>query len=339
MSSGTSYPNPAEPAFAPPPSHIAIASTILVHPHHTTRASSIERLEASTDALILLRQVMATFGPINFNVGKAFAFTSAHNISLRQGQSRRTNGPGSSLAKSSDEHYEEPINSSLAKESSLWQRSQDFWHVVGWGLNCSMKYPNRWEYWKIWLDYMLEVLEADWDERSRLDHEKYEAKRIQNPTALPVKISIHDSLLSSYLAGRNSSAQLRRIVKSLFADGSPDAIRLYPEVFDKETRERNMTIGSKRKREYKVNIEEDKYGDYSDTDEDDDHGPMDTSFDASQPESSQSEMQEAVLVEEKIGKQVSQDEAPPVMGGPESVAIRLRLIALVRRSVSLYSSF
>ena len=55
----------------------------------------------------------------------------------------------------------------ISDADSVWQRAEDFWHVVGWAFRCSVLHPERWERWQIWLQFMCNVLEDDWKERER----------------------------------------------------------------------------------------------------------------------------------------------------------------------------
>src|SRR5699024_5024712 len=61
----------------------------------------------------------------------------------------------------------------MANEGSVWCRGQDFWSTVGWAFNTATLHPHRWRYWRVWLEYMIDVLEADWTERERLDREAH----------------------------------------------------------------------------------------------------------------------------------------------------------------------
>ncbi|KAM4062334.1 hypothetical protein HRG_011132 [Hirsutella rhossiliensis] len=62
----------------------------------------------------------------------------------------------------------------MANEASVWSRGQDLWSTVGWAFNTATVHPHRWRYWKVWLGLMLDVLDADWAERERLDQEAHE---------------------------------------------------------------------------------------------------------------------------------------------------------------------
>jgi hypothetical protein len=203
-------------------------------------------------------------------------------------------------------------------------RAQDFWHVVGWAFNCSIRHPKRWEYWRIWLEYMLEVLKADWKERTRLDEEENKTRRSLDARIAQSRTWLKNSILLGYLPERGgSSTAVRRAVKSIFADGSIESLRAYPEVFEKETREQVRQTGTKRKREQKVDIDEDNFGDYIG---DDEYEGQDPTFDSSQPT--------PPLRDQNDGASLRAGNSS-IFGGPEAIALRLRLLALVSNFLNL----
>lgn len=294
----------------PPPNQLAFIGTLLVHPLHTSAASSRERLEVSSESLILLQNVLAILGPVGGNLGEAFAFPFSG--------SRRSGGylkkeSGTDFKAISPTSGDGDIKSTLAKDNSLWIRAQDFWHVVGWAFNCSIRHEKRWTYWKLWLGYMIDVLNADWNERVCLDQKEdkdMDSRKAQSRTWL------RKSILLGYLPERGSTA-VRRVVKSIFADGSVEAIRGFPEIFERENRDVVRQLGTKRKREQKFDIDEGNFGDYIGDDENEE----DPYSDSSQPVPSQS-------MDQRDGGSERADQ-PAIMGGPEAIELRLRLLALV----------
>jgi hypothetical protein len=111
--------------------------------------------------------------------------------------------------------------------------------MVGWAFNCSVKHPKRWKYWKVWLDFMLDVLDADWKEREAQDRETQ-----ADPEDQFVHKTVRQSLLVQYLSDtRGRSSAVKRVVRSAFADGGPDSLREFPEVFPNETRELKVQTG------------------------------------------------------------------------------------------------
>jgi hypothetical protein len=311
MTSGTSYPIPIQPALVPPPSYIALISTLLVHPSYTTRATSRENLDISTQSLTFLRNILALVGPLNAKLGDAFTFVQGPRSPRRNRRvSRRSQHNG---AKSPTCHSEDVIGSSLAGEKSLWTRAQDLWHVVGWAFSCSVNYPKRWEYWRVWLEYMVDLLEADWRERYRLDTE---FEKTHNGDEDPGLDRTKDCLLLQYLSGcGSSSTAIKRIVKAILADGSAEATRAYPEIFHNETRELKDRTGTKRKRETKVDLEEGHFGDYLDEDD--------------SPSSSQATIPSSPVIRSEESQTQGDTSNAKAMGGSDAVILRLRLLALV----------
>ena len=209
---------------------------------------------------------------------------------------------------------EDPINSKLANEGSLWQRAQDFWQVVGWAFNCSIHHRGRWNIWKVWLEYMLDVFEADWNDVPKIHNDEFMEEKRVGPEAM--EDVFQNRILIQYISdGARSSTALRRIVKSIFADGSADALKAYPEIFKDETWEANAKTGTKRKREVKLNLDEDDYGDYL-QEEDDDYNT---------PAPSQSEVSSSGATEESSNA----SSTASIAEDPEAAIIRLRLLALV----------
>ncbi|KAJ6083902.1 hypothetical protein N7486_010702 [Penicillium sp. IBT 16267x] len=140
------------------PQHIALAVTFLVHPTTTTRAKSAEAKDAASAALRLLRLLSTLVSPQDCRLNQAFAF--AHQT-LRSGGRHHTDEGDSHLYSPSSK----PLNLEMGQSDSLWSRAEDFWHAVGWAFNCSVLHPERWERWQIWLQYMCEIMEDDWEQR------------------------------------------------------------------------------------------------------------------------------------------------------------------------------
>ncbi|KAB8208314.1 hypothetical protein P875_00095320 [Aspergillus parasiticus SU-1] len=242
---------PPTPVYVPSPQHLALAATFLVHPSTTTRAKTAEQEEASNVSLRLLRLANTIAGPVSAKLGIAFSFT--HFEASRHGRRRRADD------EQPQDDDTKPLNLDLAQSASVWSRAEDFWHAVGWAFNCSVLHRERWEKWQIWLEYMCEVLEDDWNERKRMSDRN---------TNIDHKV-LKDSLLFRYITettagyGRN-----RRILRAIFADGGSTSVNEFREVFHHELKKPKQDKNTK-KREVQVNIDEDQYGDYL-TDDDDD---------------------------------------------------------------------
>jgi hypothetical protein len=228
-------------SYAPDPFYLEIISTLLVHPQFTTQRSEDDRIEIPSRSITLLRNVLAILGPLNANLAEAFSFIPLGGRRYRRG---RNNDNGESSGSDDDE---ERIKGIAANHGRVRVCAKDFWHVVGWALNCSVVYPKRWKYWKVWLDYMLDVLDADWEERERMDNNAAELSMTGARKEVKPK-NLRESLLVKYLSDVQGSAALKRVVGSIFADGGADDLTLYPEVFPNETKEIKVKHGQKRKR-------------------------------------------------------------------------------------------
>lgn len=198
------------------------------------------------------------------------------------------------------------MNGIIAKGGRIRNCARDFWHIVGWAFNCSVRYPKRWKYWKVWLEYMFDVLDADWKERERQDllgEEESFALR-------------QESILAMYFEDvRGRSTVVKRVVRSMFADGGVESLREFKEVFPNETRDPPSKASKKRKRE---SLPEDSFGDY-----DSDEGVLDSS-----------ELPDASPLEED---HAATSEANVWLGGTESIALRQRGIALVSKPSHCHS--
>lgn len=154
---------------------------------------------------------------------------------------------------------------------------------------------------------MLDVFDADWLERERQDKLAQASQEIGDQE-WPL---LRKCLLVKYLSdAKGRSSALKRVVRSAFADGSPDSLKEFPEVFPNETKELKAQSGQKRKR---ANSMKHHFGDY------DDEG-ADTAMDSSE------------LTDQTPEPSQGADDTPivdPWLGGTESIALRQRLLALV----------
>ncbi|GLI76547.1 hypothetical protein PoHVEF18_004820 [Penicillium ochrochloron] len=258
--------------LTPLPQHLALAATFLVHPSTTTRAQSVHEKDAPDVALRLLRLYCAQVNPIEAKLNIAFSFTRSKTS--RSGRRYyEENDPGSDLR-----HDEtKPLNLELGKTESLWSRAEDFWHAVGWSFNCSVLYPERWDRWQIWLQFMCEVLVDDWLQREKEYLTLQEQRReTSQSTAQEGKSEILDilrqSLIFQYISAGARNANTRRIIRSIFADGSTASVNEFREVFEKELvpLDPGKDAAKAKKRDREVNIEKEQYGDYLNDDSDED---------------------------------------------------------------------
>ncbi|KAJ4295270.1 hypothetical protein N0V90_007281 [Kalmusia sp. IMI 367209] len=251
LAAGSSISVPAKPyvGLLAPAAHLALASTLVVYPPTSTRATSADARQGSDAALRYLRCVHDTIrGPGYKTVKDAFSFTHT-----------RRRGVASAAANHVERLDVERLDTLAANAHSLWQRAEDFWHVIGWAFNCAAIHKLRWERWRLWLDVTLDFLEADWD-----DCAKYGA---QEPTERDAMLQ--DTLIWRYISSQDPaiSNTRRRIIKAIFAVGDAQSLQQYPEVWDKETMEakppdaKSETIGL-------VDFENENDGDYMSDDED-----------------------------------------------------------------------
>ena len=303
LTSGNSS-NHLSAAFVPPSQHLALAATLAVHPSLTIRARSADLLQAANLALRYLRLVHQHVGPVNANFREAFAFTSAETSSRRGGSARRRAGEGASPVAQDAEN----VNTDLASIESLWARAEDFWHVVGWAFNCSVVNKRRWERWRVWLEYMLQVLEDDWNLRRNMADVENDDRR-EDPR--------EESLIVQYLGPDGArTGKERRVVRAVFADGSPRALSEFKEIWRHETRERKPDSAATKKLETKVNVDEDIYGDYL---KDDDSSDLEDAPSGTSPPSTPSSPSRTPTLPSG---------ASP-LGGPVALNLRLRLLSLL----------
>lgn len=265
LTSGSPSGKQASPALILPPVQLAFVNNLLVHPKHTSRPENPERREVACLALSYLETLVETAGPVNARLSAAFQFN--HNYSPRP-RRRNLNPHDDSYSDDfGDDGSDEEngrIVSRLGNEESIWNCGHDFWSVVGWAFNCAVVHPQRWRWWRVWLDFMLRVMEEDWVMRVRKDEAAN--KRAGSATEFEFD-ALYESLLAMYftqLTGRTNG--LKWIIKALFADGQQSSMLLFKEVFPAETRD--MPRGrKKRKRDAELDLENFQYGDYGDTDD------------------------------------------------------------------------
>ena len=286
------------PTFLPPPQYIALIATLAVHPTLTTRAKTLDRIQAADLALRYLRLLLNHAGPVNGSFSEAFSFHSLGFSSRRGGSGRRrTTGESVNLPANGDQD----IDTELANAESLWARVEDFWQIVGWSFNCSILHKRRWERWNPWLTYMLEVLEADWDAREPGVADESREK----------------SLIMRYInSGTTTTGRQRKVLRAIFADGRTKAVAEFGEIWRNETKELKKDTDVK-KADKKIDIEADNYGDYMDDEDEEDLEESAGELSSSPEPTSQ-----------------SQDSVPNIaedLGGMDSINLRLRLLSLLSK--------
>jgi hypothetical protein len=211
-----------------------------------------------------LANLLQTVGPVKARFNEAFQFNPNYQPPLGGRSS-----PGDDPYTHDDEHHvvdnvNAPILGKLGGQQLLWN-GNDFWSVVGWAFNCAVLYPERWRWWRPWLDFMLLVLWEDWEKRMMADVAANTARPAGESHVFPM---MNTSLLASYVSLHNSRRGhgLRYIVQAVFADGHTAAQTKFTEVFPNEMQQ-PANWRNKRKREAKLDLENMQYGDYVDSDD------------------------------------------------------------------------
>ena len=275
------------------PPFLSLLATFVVHPTLTTRAKSLDRLNLATMSLRYLRALIQAVGPIQSRLHEAVSFGSA-SAGTRSGVSRKRT---KDLEQS--DGAEANIENDLATTGSLWNRAQDFWHVVGWAFNCSVKYKRRWDFWTPWLDFMLEALERDFCQRDRQD-----------------KDAMAKSLLMRFIKDTRGGRAERRILRAIFSNGRDVSMNEFPEVWPNETKGLKKAEAVVRKAP-KLDVEADEYGDYqADEHEDELSSHSEESESGSQPPSATETASDIPNGAERLG-------------GLESLHLRLRFLSLL----------
>lgn len=246
-----------KPVAIPPASHIALLSTLTIHPYFTTRAEKPELCGVANLSLAYLRSLLEIAGPLNADFRTAFQFNTLPRWTRRGGFGSTGNNSDASDAES--DRDEDRLRGKMSNDSSIWSRSRDFWTVVGWAFRCSTLHPNRWQYWKRWLNLVFDVLERDWEERTRIDLETHDLSG-RDGEAAPT--SRQESIIAQYMSEMSGRQGCKTFIRAILATGESDAAA-FPEIFDREPRGPRKS-SNKRKRDAVLDLENDHFGDYFD---------------------------------------------------------------------------
>lgn len=304
------------PTCVPSPQVLAVMATLSVHPMWTNRATESENFKIANDALFLLKHVNSLVGGANANFTSAFKFLDKFDSRDRR---RRTGDHANSP------EDDGKLKIQLANQSAIWNLAEDFWSVIGWAFNCSCQHPKRWERWRPWLEFMLDALEDDLQERiSAVEPLREDGKEAAANTLLS------ESLIAQYcLATGDGRASKRRVMRAILANGCKKDLDEFHEIWKNETKppkEKKMEeLVSKKK----IDFDNDEYGDYMDADESEEEDEdlpstpkATTSARSSRKRGRPSSSTPDVEAESEYS--VSSD-----YGGYEAVHLRQRLIALV----------
>ncbi|KAJ9615002.1 hypothetical protein H2200_001076 [Cladophialophora chaetospira] len=243
------------PVPTPPASHLALAATVAIHPHTTTRTTEREKWNQANAALRLLKLVNTLVGPIYANFSTAFSF---RKFDLRFSRRSDTRGDDDDEGRENETGFgDDDLNTKYARSKSLWTRAEDFWQLVGWAFNCAClpgMHAARWSYYRLLLEFLIGVLELDWKLRTSGDDPSPE-----------------ESLLWQYIElSLGGHARQRRILRAVFADGSARSLGEFREIFTNELKEPEQEdITKKLEKQEHVDIDQDVYGDYLGQDDDD----------------------------------------------------------------------
>ncbi|KIW41929.1 uncharacterized protein PV06_05526 [Exophiala oligosperma] len=252
VSNSVSHADPLKPVTIPPSPHLALAATISVHPVFTTRTYSREKWDQANSALRLLRLVSSLAGPINADFPTAFGFHRYDSRNSRHTSTTRYDDDDEEYHSDNHSVTSTDLNTPYASSQSLFTCCEDFWHLVGWALNCSSLampstvHASRWAHYNSLLTFLIDLLERDW------------SLRTGGPSSTP-----EESLLWNYIElASGGHAKARRILRAIFADGSTRPMSEFRPIFAHElkppTKQDTKTVA---KRE-DVDIDADIYGDY-----------------------------------------------------------------------------
>ncbi|GAB7358731.1 hypothetical protein MBLNU230_g3960t1 [Neophaeotheca triangularis] len=251
------------PAAVPPASYLAFAGTLIIHPGHTTRTRLAEKQAASDEALRYLRHVVSLVGAVNAGFNRAFVFSEKEDERRTKRKETRKSG---FVVIEEDEDRVSQLQVPLAARQSVWQNAGDFWAIVGWAFNCSVKCKHRWGRWRLWLELMCDILESDLDERAAQANDLW----VENEERAGKLL--RDSMMAQYLSGLSSGrGSKRRIVRAILADGGQQNMAEFPELWKNETDSpkaqptHEEEEAAKKKR--KLDLDHGDYGDYFDHDD------------------------------------------------------------------------
>ncbi|GAM85646.1 hypothetical protein ANO11243_036530 [Dothideomycetidae sp. 11243] len=298
--------------FVPPAKVITLACTLVVYPPLTSRLPSSDKPDAANLALHYVRQLATTGHTIHLPLVEAFSF-AAQDAGRLSRRPRRTTEQGNGETGVSEGSR---LTTRIANQDSLFARADDFWAVVGWAFNCSVKHPRRWERWQVWLDMMLNVLEKDLQDRS--------SSPLSDTHGTPADPdeAIKNALLTQYLTLRSSGrAEKRRVMRAILADGSHQSMAEFKPLWKNETKP-PKEVDPEATMVKKLDIENEQYGDYADDDEEDEGDADET--DARASEKLVGSGDEMADDDQEHSSDVNSD-----FGGLSSIVLRQRILGLL----------
>ena len=312
------------PILIPFPQQLALLATLVVHPSVTSRTSSSELHQASNDALKLLHTVNQLAGPVNAQFTVAFQFSSS-----KSGRGAKRRRPGGD-PESSDEDEDRSLKCGLANSGSLFSQVEDFWQVLGWAFNCSVAYPQRWDRWKLLLEFFADALEDDWKTRNK----QREHHKSKNNHAAAERVLL-ESIIGEYVIPADNRNARRKIMRSILCDGSKKALSEFGEVFRNELKlpKKDDTAIS-----WNMDMEAADYGDYEE-DEDEENIDENAQFGPEKPSrrSASKRLRSQTESDDDEDDSVNEIKKPEVaanaeelLGGIAAVTLRGRFMNIVR---------
>lgn len=233
---GLSTPGNPPAALVPPHTHIRLITTLITHPYLTTQLSRNEPTPtAPITAFLLLRRILKLIGPLNANFSTAWAFDATRSRGTRRAKKEidRDNSP----SYTTDDY----LASELATTDSPFALAEDLWIIVGWAFTCSVSHPKRWRWWKLELEVLLDVLEADWEDRLE------STKATRNPVALGNPVTLENSLIVRMLPDTKGSAGYKKVIRAILANSTGGSLNNWCPVYKDELstkRPRKKNMGS-----------------------------------------------------------------------------------------------
>jgi hypothetical protein len=311
-------------ALIPPPQYFSLAATIALHPGFTTRTTSQDKLDAGNDASRYLLQAAKVVGPRNADFTTAFKFVPRSTAPLRKKRQPRsarasdiTNSSGNSNDDGDEDHQPGRIESQYLTRESLWENADDFWAMVGWAFNCSVAHPPRWERWKLFLTFILDVMESDLEERIQIG-------------------GVGKSLLAWYLdpigEGRNSK---RRVMRAVLADGRPKCLAEFKEIWRNETKPPKVPkdVEEVGRKKGKLDLEKGEFGDYFDDSDEESAGHRTSRSTTARASRAQEESEDDSRLRKrrKTPRPSEESTNPMSLGDAVSLHLRQRLLAVLLR--------
>jgi len=242
-------------------------------------------------------------GPLNAEFAKAWEFNNNARAGRQvvRGRTRGRGGKGKGPDPTEGFSTDDDLNGDLATTESLFSVADDFWSIAGWAFTCSVSHPKRWEWWKLVLDLMMDVVEQDWDDR------------LGTKEVTGDKSALDGALFVKFLPQDTGSAGCKKIVRAIMTRAEEKSFNEWKEIWENE-------LSTKRPRKVRMGTQDTTFmGD----DEEDDEEEKDIKGEADGD--GDTEMQDVDSSGAEVESLPSVSEA---YGGIESVDLRQRLLTM-----------